>query len=143
MNPWGVVALAALTATALPLEAQLPRVFVRDTSVVPGDPKLIWLPSALPHKPTLLGGMKLVYPDSLRRKGITGRVLLEFVVDTLGRVEPGVQVLESADTLLVAPAIEMISSARFAPGRTHGRAVRALMSMGLNVAPPAAGEGTR
>ena len=130
-------------ATALPLEAQLPRVFVSDTSVVPGDPNLIWLPSALSHKPTLLGGMKLVYPDSLRRKGITGRVLLEFVVDTLGRVEPDVQALESADTLLVAPAIEMISGARFAPGRTHGRVVRALMRMGLNVAPPAAGEGTR
>ena len=124
----------------MPLGAQraLPRVFVTDTSVVPGDPALVWLPSAVRNPPVLRGGMRLVYPDSLRRKGISGRVLLEFVVDTLGRVEPGVRVLRTADPILVAPAKEMLLGARFVPGRVRGRPVRVLMKMGLRVAPAAA-----
>jgi len=86
-------------------------------------------------KPVLYGGMRLVYPDSLRSKGISGRVTLEFVVDTLGRVEPGIRVLSTAHPLLVAPAKEMLQAARFVPGRVRGRPVRVLMRMGLRVAP--------
>jgi len=86
-------------------------------------------------KPVLYGGMRLVYPDSLRSKGISGRVTLEFVVDTLGRVEPGVRVLSTPHALLVAPAKEMLQAARFVPGRVRGRPVRVLMRMGLRVAP--------
>ena len=80
-------------------------------------------------------GMRLVYPDSLRRRGIRGNVVLEFVVDTLGRVEPGVRVLHTAHPLLAEPAKEMIRGARYAPGRVHGRAVRVVVRMGLKVGP--------
>ena len=83
----------------------------------------------------LYGGMRLVYPDSLRRKGISGRVTFEFVVDTLGRVEPGVRVLSTTHPLLVAPAQAMLQAARFVPGRVRGRPVRALMRLALRVGP--------
>jgi TonB family protein len=114
---------------------ELPRVIVADTSVRPGDPQYVWLASALRDAPALRGGVRLVYPDSLRRRGIAGKVILEFVVDTLGRVEPGIRVLETADPLLVDPAMEMLRGARYTPGRVRGRPVRVLVRMGLHVAP--------
>jgi len=126
--------LSAAAANAAAQRA-LPRVVVADTSVVPGNPELVWLADRLRMKPVLYGGMRLVYPDSLRRKGISGRVTLEFVVDTLGRVEPGVRMLSTAHPMLVAPAKEMLQGARFVPGRVRGRPVRVLMRMGLRVAP--------
>lgn len=120
---------------ALTMQQPLPRVIVNDTSVAPDNPEFVWLSSALRQPATLRGGMRLVYPDSLRRRGIAGRVLLEFVVDARGRVEPGVRVLRTAHPLLVGPAKEMIMGARFEPGRVRGRPVRVLMKMGLRVAP--------
>ena len=131
-----LMALVAWPAgTAAVAQSVPPRVFVSDSSVKPGDPQLVWLPSAVTVAPVLRGGMRLVYPDSLRRRGIRGNVVLEFVVDTLGRVEPGVRVLQTAHPLLAAPAKEMIRRARYAPGRVHGRAVRVVMRMGLKVGP--------
>jgi outer membrane biosynthesis protein TonB len=130
LTVWSVAAGAGAVA-----QSELPRVVIADSSVKPGDPQFVWLPSAVSVAPALRGGIRLVYPDSLRRKGISGRVLLEFVVDTLGRVEPGVRVLETADPLLVGPAKQMLQEARYAPGRVHGRPVRVLVRMGLNVAP--------
>jgi outer membrane biosynthesis protein TonB len=130
-----VVAALSAAAASAPAQRALPRVVVVDTSVVPGNPELVWLADRLRMKPVLYGGMRLVYPDSLRLKGISGRVTLEFVVDTLGRVEPGVRVLRTAHPLLVAPAKQMLLGARFVPGRVRGRPVRVLMRMGLRVAP--------
>ncbi len=134
-----IALLVLLVVTGLPVVADgqraLPRVIVNDPNVVPGDPELVWLPSAARPAPTLRGGMRLVYPDSLRQKGISGRVVLEFVVDTSGRVEPGVRVLKTAHPMLVAPAKQMLQGARFIPGRVQRRAVRVLLRMGLDVAP--------
>jgi len=131
-----LVALVVWPAGAVALaQDELPRVIVSDSMVKPGDPQFVWLASALREAPVLRGGVRLVYPDSLRRRGISGRVVLEFVVDTLGRVEPGVRVLETAHPLLVEPAKEMLQGARYRPGRVRGRAVRVLVRMGLKVAP--------
>jgi len=130
-----VLAWCAVVRGAAVAQDELPRVIVADTSVRPGDPQFVWLASVLREAPVLRGGVRLVYPDSLRRRGISGRVVLEFVVDTLGRVEPGVRVLETAHPLLVAPAKEMLQGARYRPGRVRGRAVRVLVRMGLMVAP--------
>ena len=116
-------------------QSELPRVIVSDSFVKPGDPQFVWLSGALRQPPVLRGGVRLVYPDSLRRRGIAGKVVLEFVVDTLGRVEPGIRVLKTADPLLVEPAKEMLRGARYVPGRVRGRPVRVLVRMGLNVAP--------
>jgi len=131
----GVCSVAAVAAPGAAAQNELPRVIVADTSVRPGDPQYVWLASALRDAPVLRGGVRLVYPDSLRRRGIAGKVILEFVVDTLGRVEPGIRVLDTADPLLVDPAMEMLRGARYTPGRVRGRPVRVLVRMGLNVAP--------
>ena len=133
-----ILALTVLSVAAgsgAVAQGDLPRVFVSDTSVKPGDPQLVWFPTAVSVAPVLRGGMRLVYPDSLRRRGISGSVMLEFVVDTLGRVEPGIRVLRTDDPLLVEPAKQTISEARFVPGQVRGRAVRVLVQMGVKIAP--------
>lgn len=76
--------------------------------------------------PRLLGGAPApVYPVALRRAGIEGRVLAQFVVDTLGRIEPeNVEMLESAHAMLASAVREALSRYRFTPGEAGGRRVR-------------------
>jgi len=52
-------------------------------------------------------------------------VQVSFVIDTLGRVEPGtLRVLRSPHAMFEAPAREAVLGCRFRPGRLQGRAVR-------------------
>ena len=59
--------------------------------------------------------------------------MLEYVVDTLGRVEPAIRVVQAAHRELVEPAKEMLRSARYRPARVHGRAVRVLLATRVRV----------
>jgi protein TonB len=75
--------------------------------------------------PMLLAGPAAVYPDLLRQAGIHGRVVLEVVIDTLGRVERGsVVVVESAHPAFVASAQQSLLKSLFRPARVQGKAVR-------------------
>jgi TonB family protein len=61
----------------------------------------------------------LVYPDSLRRSGIGGAVLVRAILDTLGRPESAsVRVLTSPDSALDAPARASILGTVFSPARS-------------------------
>lgn len=67
----------------------------------------------------------LAYPGPLLLAGIQGRVVVQAVVDTLGRVEEGsVVVVEASDPRFNEAAKEFVRKSRFAPGRIAGRAVR-------------------
>ena len=64
------------------------------------------------------------YPEMLRTAGITGQVLVEFVVDSTGRVRPGsLQVVESTHELFTSSVRRTIPSFRFTPARVQGRRV--------------------
>ena len=68
------------------------------------------------------------YPPLLAAAGATGRVSLQFVVDTAGAVELGsVSVLEPAHEAFVAAARKALDGSRFSPARIRGRAVRQLV----------------
>jgi protein TonB len=70
------------------------------------------------------------YPIALRAAGIEGSVEMRFVVDTLGRVEPGsATVLVSTDPRFTAAVEEALPRLRFTPARHGGRAVRMLVQM--------------
>jgi protein TonB len=87
-----------------------------------------WSPSAVEEPPVLLAGPSLVYPELLRTLGIEGRVVVETVIDTLGRPEPAdLTLVESSHAGFEAPARDFVLGARFRPGRSHGRAVRVLV----------------
>jgi protein TonB len=73
------------------------------------------------------------YPAVLQTAGITGRVMIEFIVDTLGRAERGsLRVVNSFHPLAEQPAKETVQSCRFRPGRIQGRAVRVRVQIPIN-----------
>lgn len=80
--------------------------------------------------PEILAGLPLRYPELLRQAGIEGRVIVELVVDTLGKAESGtVRVVTSSYAGFDAAALECARRALFRPGRIGGRAVRVLVRL--------------
>jgi TonB family protein len=105
---------------------------------VDGVPEGPWSPTAVDNPPALLAGPPLVYPDVLRRAGTQGTVVVQAVIDTLGRAEPGSLALESSHAGFEAAARAYVLGVVFRPGRAHGRAVRVLVRLpiGFTLAPP-------
>ena len=65
------------------------------------------------------------YPDSLYRARTPGRVVVEFVVDTAGRVEPAtIEVLASTHPLFTQAVREALLAAHFRAAWSKGRRVR-------------------
>ena len=64
------------------------------------------------------------YPATLREAGVQGRVIVQFVVDTLGRAEVGdLQVIQSPHVLFTESVREALARYRFVPGEAGGRRV--------------------
>lgn len=94
-----------------------------------------YLEAVVEERPEVQAGTCIAprYPEILRQAGIEGRVLIEFVIDTLGRAErSGLRVINSAHQLFEAPAREAVMSCRFRPGRIQGRAVRVRVQQPIN-----------
>jgi len=73
---------------------------------------------------------QFLYPRVQLEAGIAGRVTLQFIVDTLGQVEPtSIEVLSSTHQAFAGAAREGILAARFAPARYGGHTVRQLSRM--------------
>lgn len=72
------------------------------------------------------------YPPVLQQAGITGRVELQFVVDTTGHAEPrSFKVLRSSNKAFEEPAREAIMKSVFRPARIRGQAVRQLVQQAM------------
>ena len=72
------------------------------------------------------------YPAALREARIEGRVLVRFIIDTAGHVEPGsLWVAESTNAAFDAAAVEAIERSLFRPARVRGHAVRQLTLQGI------------
>jgi protein TonB len=70
------------------------------------------------------------YPASLRAAGLSGNVVVEFVVDTLGRVEDGTSRVVAADHPLFAASVRAaLPTYRFLPAEAEGRRVRQLVRL--------------
>jgi len=81
------------------------------------------------ERPSLLSAPAPQYPEVLEEAGIQGRVLIQAVIDTLGRIEPGsLKVLESPNPGFDQPSRNYLLRALFRPARMHGRAVRVLVT---------------
>lgn len=75
------------------------------------------------------------YPDLLRSAGVAGDVLVQFVVDTTGRVEPGsVRVLRATHPLFADAVTSVMPLARFVPAEAQGRRVRQLVQQPFSFA---------
>ena len=72
------------------------------------------------------------YPPVLQQIGLSGRVLLQFVVDTTGHVElASIHVIESTHEGFEPPAREVVAAAIFHPARLGSRPVRQLAQQGV------------
>lgn len=77
------------------------------------------------------------YPRALAAARIEGLVLLQAVIDTLGRVEPGsIKVISSTNRGFEAAAQAALRAALFRPGRVQGQKVRVLVHQPLRFALP-------
>ncbi len=95
----------------------------------PVDFTQTFLETAVDERPERLSGPMPRYPEMLRQAGIEGVVLLEFVIDTTGRVETeSIKVLQSTNRAFEGPAKDVIRRSIYRPGRVRGQAVRVLVS---------------
>ena len=100
-----------------------------------GDDKMrtnaeVFMEAIVEEKPAVLSGPTLQYPALLRQAQIQGRVLIQAIIDTLGRAEPNsVKVLQSPNPGFDQSAKTYVLNALFRPARVHGRAVRVLLQI--------------
>lgn len=86
------------------------------------------LGSAVDDLPTLQDGLKAQYPDELRVLGLTGEVVVEYVVNAEGRVaRSSLRIVSSTHPAFSRAVIEALVRARFNPARTGGRPVAVLV----------------
>lgn len=87
-----------------------------------GEPRDVHLVDQLPE---LVGHPELRYPEALRRAGIEGRVMVETVLDTLGRAEVvATRVVTGVHQMFDDEAVRVVLGSRYQPARVDGRAVR-------------------
>jgi protein TonB len=90
----------------------------------------VFMEAIVEEKPAVLSGPPPSYPELLKQAGIQGRVLVQAIVDTLGRAEPGsIKVLQSPNPGFDQSAKNYVQKALFRPARVHGRAVRVLIQI--------------
>jgi protein TonB len=75
--------------------------------------------------PVLLSHPAVAYPEILRQAGISGRAVVEAVIDSMGHVERGsIRVLSTTQPLFGQPAADVVAASVYRPGKINGRAVR-------------------
>jgi TonB family protein len=87
------------------------------------------------------GSAAPIYPPELMRESIEGLVMVRYVIDSLGRAEPGsLEVLSSTHPLFVKAVRDALPGMRFSAAIVDGKPVRELVeqSFAFRIAPPAA-----
>ncbi len=102
------------------------------SGVVPSSHQ-VFMESVVEERPEVLSGPAIQYPDLLRQAGVTGRVLVQAIIDKTGRAEPAsVKVVQSPNPGFDQPAKNYVLGALFRPARVHGRAVRVLVNLPID-----------
>ena len=97
----------------------------------------VYAESVVGVRPEFLSGPTLVYPDLLREAGVQGRVIVQAVLDTMGRAEPwSVKIIQSPNPGFDQPARNFVLGALFRAGRVQGHAVRVLVNVPIDFSIP-------
>jgi protein TonB len=92
---------------------------------------IVYTPASLDAVPQARFQTPPAYPYALKSAGISGEVLVEFVVDEQGRVrEP--RILRASHPEFEAPSLSAVSKWRFEPGMRKNVPVRFLMRVPLS-----------
>jgi TonB family protein len=82
------------------------------------------------------GSVTPSYPDSLWRAGVNGRVVVEFIVDTAGVIEPGsLRVVSSTHPYFAAAVKSALESVVFRSAALAGKRVRQIVQLPFIFAP--------
>lgn len=84
--------------------------------------------SKLDRAPELKLRVQAQYPFEMRRAGVTGEVIVEFIVDTNGNVV-NASVVRSSRVEFEANAVAAVSKWKFKPGQKAGRTVNTRMQV--------------
>ncbi|MEP6692708.1 MAG: energy transducer TonB, partial [Gemmatimonadaceae bacterium] len=77
---------------------------------------------------TLATNARPRYPEMLRASGVEGRALLEFVIDTAGRVDrESIREIQATNALFAQAARDVLRDWRFHPAESGGHTVRVRM----------------
>ena len=99
----------------------------------PVDIGQTFLEAQVDDPPQLISPGPLLYPPAMKAAGIPGKVTLQFIVETTGRVEPGsVRVLSSTHRAFEEPAKQVIMKSVYKPGKVRGEPVRVLVQQTIN-----------
>ncbi|MGH7700992.1 MAG: energy transducer TonB [Gemmatimonadales bacterium] len=102
------------------------------TGIVP-DAGQVYAEAVVEEKPEMLSGPVPEYPQLLRTAGIEGTVIVQVIVDTMGRAEPNsIRIIRSPNPGFDQPVKSAVQRALFRPARVHGRAVRVLVQIPYN-----------
>ncbi len=92
------------------------------------DASRLFRAGTVDERPERLSGPPLQFPAALREAGIGGFVIIEFVIETTGRVDPSsIKIVRSSHAAFEGPAKDAIRESLFRPGRVRGMAVRVLV----------------
>ncbi|HEV2750572.1 MAG TPA: energy transducer TonB [Gemmatimonadales bacterium] len=88
---------------------------------------------SLTKAPALLHGPTLDYPMDLREHQIQGRVVVQMIIDTLGRPEPGsIQFVELPDEGFRFSVTQYLAGVWFRPALRAGRPVRFIVYLPID-----------
>ena len=99
------------------------------TGIVPSADAVLSV-DVVQEKPERLAGPLQVYPPLLQQAGIEGTVMVQAIVDTMGRVEPNsIKIVQTANPGFNESAKTMVLKSLFRPARVYGKAVRVLIQI--------------
>lgn len=108
------------------------------------DPNEVYAEALVDQKPAMLTGRPPSYPELLRQAGIQGRVIIQAIVDTTGRVEAkSIRIVKSPNPGFDQPTIQSVLNSLFRPARLQGHAVRVLISLPFDYSLSSAGSSGR
>lgn len=106
-------------------------------AVQPENGSQVLLAAEVDEAAVVLTQGRPVYPPRLSTLGISGRVVLEFVVDSAGNVEgSSVRIVESTLAEFEPAAKAAIAASRFRAARVRGQAVRQLVRQAVSFRVP-------
>lgn len=73
----------------------------------------------------------IVYPDSVYKKGLQGRVIVQFIVETDGSVS-NVNAVKTFDEACGKEAVRVVKLMKWNPGKQRGKAVRTRVSVPIS-----------
>lgn len=105
------------------------------TGVTPPSANQVYSTAEVDQLPALVSAPPLDrdYPTLLRQAGITGRVVIQAVIDTTGRVQPAsITVIQTTHAGFNDAAKRWIAKALFRPARKGGQVVRVVITQELD-----------